>query len=60
MTRRSEPRFDYPTTSEQVRVALGLFTAAELEAQARREAEKAQRLAKEATKGQSLFDLEHL
>lgn len=49
------PRFDYPATSEQIRVALELFTPAELEAQARREAEKAQRLAKESARGVPLF-----
>ena len=47
--------FDWPATSEQIRVALDLLTPAEREAQARREAEKAQRLAKEATKGLPLF-----
>ena len=52
------PRFDHPASSEQIRLVLELFTPAELEAQARREAEKAQRLAKEATKGKPLFDLE--
>jgi hypothetical protein len=41
--------------SEQIRWALGLLTPAELEAQARREAESAQRKAKEAAKGVPLF-----
>lgn len=42
--------------SEQIRWALGLLTPAELEAQARREAEKAQRKAKDAAKGVPLFE----
>lgn len=44
--------------SEQIRWALGIFTPAELEAQARREAEEAQRLAKDAALGVPLFNLE--
>ena len=55
MTPRS-PRFDYPASSEQIRLSLGLLTSAEREALARREALEAQQQAREATKGPSLFD----
>ena len=48
--------FHHWASSEQIRWALGLLTPAELEAQARREAEKAQRLAKDAAKGVALFE----
>jgi len=50
------PLFSHPATSEQIRWALGLLTPAELEVQARREAEKAQRQAKDAAKGVPLFE----
>lgn len=52
-------RFTWRASSEQIRTSLGLLTPAEREAQARREAREAQQQAKEATKGRSLFDLEH-
>jgi hypothetical protein len=56
MKRPAPIHIGWSATSEQIRVILELFTPAEREAQARREAEKAQRLAKEATKGRPLFD----
>ena len=50
------PRFDYPATSEQIRVSLGLKTPAEKASQERREALEAQRLATDAAKGVPLFE----
>jgi len=41
--------------SEQIRLSLGLLTPAEKDAEAKRQAEKADREAKESTKGRSLF-----
>lgn len=45
-------------TSERIRLSLGLLTPAEKESEARRQADKAQKQAKSATKGTSLFDQE--
>lgn len=42
-------------TSEQIRLGLGLLTPAERESEARRQAEQAEKQAREATKGPSLF-----
>ncbi len=56
MRRREPQTFGWSATSEQIRVSLELFTPAELEARARREARKAQQRAKEAAKGPSLFE----
>jgi hypothetical protein len=43
-------------TSEQIRIGLGLLTPAEREAQEKRDAEKADRQAKDAAKGMPLFE----
>lgn len=48
-------RFNHKPSSEQIRLFLELFTPTELEAQARREAEKAQQEARDATMGTSLL-----
>ena len=43
-------------TSEQIRLSLGLLTPSDREAQEKREAEKADRQAKDAAKGMPLFE----
>jgi hypothetical protein len=43
-------------TSERIRLSLGLLTPSEREAQEKREAEKADRQAKDAAKGMPLFE----
>lgn len=43
-------------TSEQIRLGLGLLTPAEREAEAKRQAEKAEKQAREATRGRALFE----
>lgn len=42
--------------SEQIRLSLGLLTPSEKEAEAKRARDKAEREAKEAAKGKSLFE----